>query len=291
MINLSGEIQKEYDRCKKQIGEDDPYSGKEYIGIHDVLDAHFLIADFFYLEGEGLGGIGPRDINLLHSALSRQSVGFGSKDKWNDKFSIAATLMYGIIMDHPFYDANKRTAFLSTLYYLHKLNRIPIISKKEFENFTVEIADHRITKRRRYKELVKSGSYDPEVEFIAKYLRQNTRDVDKRQYVITFRDLEKILNRYGFEFENPRHNFIDLIKVTEKRKVFGGSKIDRSRIGKVGYHSHSAQVLRGDLRHVRKITGLTHEEGVDSQSFYHGLSGLQSLIAEYQEPLRSLADR
>jgi len=291
MISFSGEIQKEYERCVKQVGENDPYSGQGYIGIHDVLDAHFLIADFFYLEGEGLGGVGPRDINLLHSALSRQAVGFGPHDKWNDKFSIAATLMYGLIMDHPFYDANKRTAFLSTLYYLHKMNRIPTISKKEFENFTVEIADRKLTNRRRYRELIKSGSHDPEVEFIARFLRQNTRDVDKRQYTITFRDLEKILNRYGFEFENPRHNFIDLIKVTSKRKIFGGRQPVRSRIGKIGYHSHSVQVQKGDLRHVRKITGLTHKNGCDSQSFYYGLSDLQSMLAEYQEPLRSLADR
>jgi hypothetical protein len=83
------------------------------LGMHDVLKAHFLIADFFFAEGEGIGGVGPRDLDLLHSALYRQHVTLGGTAKWDTKFDVCATLLYGLIKDHPFHDANKRTAFLS----------------------------------------------------------------------------------------------------------------------------------------------------------------------------------
>ncbi len=71
MSNLSPGLQEEYDRWLAQIG-DDEYAGPNTLGILEVLKAHFLIAEFFKEIGSGLGGLGPRDLNLLHSCLYRQ---------------------------------------------------------------------------------------------------------------------------------------------------------------------------------------------------------------------------
>jgi hypothetical protein len=30
----------------------------------------------------GIGGVGPRDLNLLHSAIYRQFISYGGKEKW-----------------------------------------------------------------------------------------------------------------------------------------------------------------------------------------------------------------
>src|SRR5690242_1269291 len=111
---LHQKVANEFSRCAATLNKDDPYDGKFTIGLFDVLRAHYAIADYFYSEGYGVGGIGPRDINLLHSALHRQFVGWGTARKWTDHHDIVATVMYGLIMDHPFHDANKRTAFLVT---------------------------------------------------------------------------------------------------------------------------------------------------------------------------------
>lgn len=59
----------------EHFGEHDPYDTDGNIGLHDVLRAHFLIADYFYSEGYGIGGIGPRDPHLLHSAVYRLTTG------------------------------------------------------------------------------------------------------------------------------------------------------------------------------------------------------------------------
>jgi prophage maintenance system killer protein len=153
--SVAPEIRAEYLRWVEIVGEDDPYAGPNALGIHDVLKAHFLIADFFFAAGEGLGGLGPRDPTLLHSALYRQHIAFQGSSKWDNHYDIAATLLFGLIKDHPFHDANKRTAFLSTIYYLFRRGCIPKIHQSYFEEFTVEIADDKLRKYARYIALLK----------------------------------------------------------------------------------------------------------------------------------------
>ena len=70
------QVKAEFIRWCKFFGDNDPYTKDGNIGILDVLRAHFLIADYFYSEGRGMGGLGPRDPNLLHSAVYRQFAGF-----------------------------------------------------------------------------------------------------------------------------------------------------------------------------------------------------------------------
>ena len=212
MNHLAEPIQKEYDRWKEEIGEADPYSGSDTVGIHTVLRAHFLIADYFYIEGEGLGGVGPKNIELLHSALYRQFVGFGGKQKWTDPLDKCATLMFGLIKDHAFHDANKRTAFLTSLYHLHKFGRCPNVGQTEFEDFTVEIANNELGKYRRYKDFVKKKLEDPEILFISNFLKRKSRKVDKRFYSVTYRELNGILRKCNFGLSNPKKNYIDIIR-------------------------------------------------------------------------------
>lgn len=91
------DVEREYQRWVAIMGPADNYYGKFTIGIHEALRAHFLLIDFFVTYDEGVGGVGPKDANMLHSALDRQFVGFGGKIKWNDRIDVCATLMYGLI--------------------------------------------------------------------------------------------------------------------------------------------------------------------------------------------------
>ena len=105
------QVADEYARWCEKVGEHDPYAGENTVGIHEVLRAHFLIVDHFmhHTNLEGIGGVGPRDIDMLHSALHRQFSGFGGIDKWKTNYELMATVFFGLIKGHPFFDANKRT--------------------------------------------------------------------------------------------------------------------------------------------------------------------------------------
>src|SRR3546814_12154590 len=59
----------------------------------------------------------------------------------SDVCSSDLSLMYGLIKNHPFHDANKRTAFLCAILHLQKIGRTPTIDQKSFEDFTVNVAE------------------------------------------------------------------------------------------------------------------------------------------------------
>lgn len=106
-------------------------------------------------EGDGVGGFGPKDVGLLLSALSRQFVGYNGETKWNTIPEKAATLLYGLIQNHPFHDANKRTAYLSTVHYLYQNGLIITVSEKALEDMTVNVANGKLTKFPRFRDLQK----------------------------------------------------------------------------------------------------------------------------------------
>jgi len=295
MLFYDTNLEREYKRWAVIVGDDDPYHSKNTIGIHDVLRSHFLILDFFSLEkqGEGVGGVGPKDLNMLHSAVYRQFVSLGGKEKWPTPFEKCATLMFGIVKDHPFHDANKRTGFLTTLLFLERLGRIPTIKQKEFEDFVVEVADDQLPKYARYREM-KASLQDPEVQFIADFLKRNTRALDHQTYTVTFHELNQILKGYGFELSAPKGNYIDVVEVEYRPKYLGliGPKVrSERRLAQVGFPGWKRQVTRGALKTIRDVTRLTAQNGYDSKTFFQGADPLHKLIDTYAEPLRRLANR
>lgn len=290
MIDIREPLKREYERWLSLIG-DDPYNGSCVIGIHDVLRAHFLIVDYFFSEGEGIGGIGPKDLNMLHSAVNRQIVGFGLNRKWTDPLDICATLFYGLIKNHPFHDANKRTALLITLYYLQKIKRTPISSQKDFENLTVRVAESRLLKYSAFNKFSKRE--DAEILFISHFFRRNTRVIDKQHYIITYNQLRNILSKYGFRFANHHDHYIDIVKDVEKTTgiIFKKKEIVTERVTQINFRGWKFEVTRSTVKKIREETKLTPEYGVDSQSFFHGIDSMEALIATYKSPFERLSRR
>ena len=296
MISLNPPIQEAYDRSLEQVGDHDPYAGSGFLGIRDVLKAHYLIADYFFDQGHGMGGIGPKSMDLLHSAMLRQHISYGGTVKWSTRYDVCATLFYGLIKGHPFHDANKRTALLSLIYHLDTLNLCPTISHRDLEEFAVDVANNQLAARRRFRELVQDTADDDDasVMYVSHFIRKNSRRIDKRHYTVTYKELKQILNKFGYDLQNPRHNSIDIVRIEERRKIFGlfgeKEKVD-VRVAQIGFPNWTAQVGKGAIGTVRKTTNLTYDKGVDSQTFFKNADPISVLISRYKEPLRRLADR
>ena len=280
----NADVQREYDRWLSAFGPADPYLTKVTIGIHEVLEAHFLLVDFFFGIGEGIGGVGPKYPNLLHSALSRQFVEFGGKPKWNDRIAICATLLYGLVKNHPFYDANKRTGFLTSILHLQKIGRTPIVSHTEFEDFIVDISDDNLTSYTGYD----PHKDDAEVSFITYYLKKSTRQIDLRTKHITYNDLDKILRKRGMSLQHPDGNRIDLMRHSD---LDGIALSTSKRIAHIGFHGWSREVSEKDIKIVREASRLDARHGYDSQAFFNGMEDPLTLIKKYKEPLERLAFR
>lgn len=292
MKNLASPLAKEYERWCKKIGDEEPYHGERIIGIHDVLKAHFLIADYFYKLGEGIGGVGPKNLDLLHSAISRQLVQYDGRIKWTDPFDICATLFFGLIKNHSFHDGNKRTAFLVALYHLKKCGRVSKVGQKDFERFTVDVASNNLNTYRYYEKARKMD--DPEVRTISSFFKGNTREEDKKTYFVTYAQLNAILGRFGYKLDNPDRNYIDIMREEPVPRWYGlrtPKKKEWKKIGEIGFPGWKREVGMGTIKKVRKITNLTEREFVDSQVFFHGEEQMEDLIEIYHGPLKRLADK
>lgn len=282
------EVTREHGRWTEFVGPSDPYLSKVTIGLHEVLQAHFLLVDFFQDVGEGLGGVGPKNIDLLHSALSRQFASFGGRPKWNDRIAVCASLMYGLIKNHPFHDANKRTAFLVSILHLQKIGRTPIISHQEFEDFTVAVADNALSSYEAYNSIKAAHQDDQDVSFMAIFLKKSSRQIDLRTKQITYNDLNKIISKRGLYLANPKGNRIDLMTHIGSD---GKSLETDKRIAHIGFHGWSKEISRKDIDIVREASHLDARHGYDSQAFFNGMDDPLTLIKKYREPLERLAFR
>lgn len=285
---LVGHIRAEHQRWLNIVGVDDPYVGQTTIGIREVLLAHFLLTEFFAKIGEGLGGIGPRDISLLHSALNRQFVQFAGTPKWRDRIDVCATLMFGLIKNHPFHDANKRTAFLTSILHLQKIGRTPTLSQEAFEDFTVAIADNSLSAYTR-EDQANLPKSDKEVAIISHFLRRNTREIDLKNRNITYKRLDSLLKKRGLRLEAPRGNRINLVRFLTPDTL---TEVDEPyRIAHIGFHGMTKEVSKKDIHTVRSAAKLDVQHGYDSQAFFFGVEDPLTLINKYKEPLRRLAYR
>lgn len=274
------------------------HSNDNELTSEEVLKAHFLLADYFYSEGEGLGGFGPKSNDLLISAIERQNTSFGGVEKWQTIYEKAATVLYGLIMNHPFHDANKRTAYLSVVHYLYKNKLMIKCSESELEDFTVEISERNIKKYSRYKELERKTT-DPEIHFIAWWLKANTRHAEKIDVLVTFRELEAILRTYECFFDNINNNQADIMQNEEvtfferdfffiKRKV---KKVVVKKVCRIGFPGWSRVAGKGIVNHIRKQLNLTPQHGVDSRAFFKGDDDMTTLMRRYRGALERLAYR
>lgn len=104
------------------------------IQIHIVLIFHKnAIEDFG-------GSHGVRDWEGLKSALERPFQTFDQQELYNDAVSKAAALLESILLNHPFVDGNKRSAYSIARYFLRKNNMDIFATENEKYDFIIAIA-------------------------------------------------------------------------------------------------------------------------------------------------------
>lgn len=272
----------------------------EILSCKDVLRAHFILADYFHDLGEDLHLFGVKNRDAFVSAINRQVVGFENQLKWSNVYEYSATVFFGLIKNHPFQDGNKRTALLSLIYHLFNNDLLFTVSEKELDKLAVSVAEiggergdredgQKILALGRYKDFEKfHGLEDGEVKFLAKFLRKNTRRIEKHSVSPTFQELKTALKKHGFEMENAGGNYINVVR--EEPKYFGLSK-KRVSVCQVGFPGWKKQVSQNALKTIRKSTGLTQENGYDWRAIVGKVEPLNALISQYEGPLKRLRNK
>lgn len=117
----------------------------------DIIRIHEIV-----LRATG-GSTGLRDAGVLEMCANRPSASFGGKELYPDVHTKAAALLESVARNHPFVDANKRTAFMSALYVLENNGYKTFFDNKDVENSMVRFVTEK-----------------PPLEEIAAWLKKNS---------------------------------------------------------------------------------------------------------------------
>ncbi|GAA0382066.1 type II toxin-antitoxin system death-on-curing family toxin [Bacillus horti] len=85
--------------------------------------------------------IGIKDAKLLNSAIHRPQQSVFGEDAYHSIYEKAAALFQSLAMNHPFHNANKRTAFMSLNIFLKKNRFDFVMDTKQAEDFTVDLVN------------------------------------------------------------------------------------------------------------------------------------------------------
>ena len=107
------------------------------------------------------GGLPGRcDEGLLLSALSRIETAFQYSDPKPDVAELAAAYGFGLAKNHPFNDANKRTALIAVRLFL-KLNGYDLAASPD----------------EKYKTIIRVAASDVSEEELAQWIRANLEEI------------------------------------------------------------------------------------------------------------------
>lgn len=289
MKNITKELRDAYERDLNSFPSDIEFERTE-IDYQDVLKSHYLVADYFLKSGEQGILCGVKNPTLLGSAIGRQHVEWAGQRKWTEQIDLCSTLFFGLVKNHAFHDGNKRTALLTLLHHLYKINRVPISKQSDFEAVTVMVA------KGDYSSLVYSEREledDEKILAISKFLRKSTRKSDKNFYALTYKELDEKLKNYGFYLGNEDRGYIDVLQNSAPslfQKAFG-IKGKTRKVVQIGFFGWHRQVTIKAVKSILRETGLTAENGIDSNVFYKDGDPLFKLIDDFHGPLLRLKDK
>lgn len=267
------------------------------LSCEDVITIHEALVADFAASGDPIAPPGVRSIDLLQSAVSRQNTSLGGRLKYPDAVSNAATLLYGLCCDHPFHNGNKRTAIVAMLVHLDD-NKLALYhtSQNDLYAMVLAVANHtlgvRVDPRSRRPSTSRRHS-DDEVASIAKWADDRAERVLRGERELSYRQLRRVLGSFGYYLENPKGNYIDVVKYEERATGLLRKQLRRvpKRIGNIAFPGDHAVVGIKEIKRVRQMCRLTEADGKDSAAFYDRAAVIDTFVNKYRTLLRRLARR
>ena len=221
------------------------------------------------------GAVEPLHANNLGSAVGRQSTGFGGKSKYQSFERVAATLFYGLVLNHAFENGNKRTALVVLLVLIDR-NRLLLVDTTEDDlyDLATSVADHRIHA---------SGERalpDDEVGTIAAWLKPRLRPLRIGDRTMDFKEFKATLIDQGCTFDKPHQNFVKIRRQTP----------DREFTYRLGYPRPHFEVRVNTVKVARRRLGLDYASGIDSDAFYYLEAVVDGFVAKYSQVLIRLSE-
>ncbi|WP_196482731.1 type II toxin-antitoxin system death-on-curing family toxin [Burkholderia stagnalis] len=240
--------------------------------VDEVMTIRRRMATYTDMATKAFGQVEPLKPNNLETAVFRQHTGIGNEYKYDTVSDVGATLFYGIAMNHPFENANKRTALVSLLVFLDR-NRYQFVGANDDDLYELarSMAAHEIPLR-----YGRERTDESEVEAVADFLRRHTRAIVRGDDPIRFKEMCSLLEAQGCTISKPKHN---------KVKIRMGA-----RSVNTGRHRLDFDVPVSELKRIRRGLGLDEQHGMDSASFYSLEETVDGAVLNYRNLMSRLAD-
>ncbi len=252
--------------------------------VTEICQIHEALVREFEASGDPIEPSGVRDENLLHSATSRPETSLGDQRKYDTVEAYTAALVHSLVHNHPFFNGNKRTALVSMLVLLDRNGILLTCTQDELFRHVLRVAQHGLVP------INASERADREVIEIARWICNNSRQIQHGERNIKWREFRRVLTKLGCEVGTPMPgNKIRLEREIQTKTRLGFKKRERLRIT-VGYRNDGTDVGPRQLVHIRRELRLAEADGYDAEHFYGSDSREpDSFINEYRTLLRRLA--
>jgi death-on-curing family protein len=240
--------------------------------VDEVMTIRRRMATYTDMATKAFGQVEPLKPNNLETAVFRQHTGSGKEYKYSTIPDVGATLFYGVAMNHPFENANKRTALVTLLVFLDR-NRFQLVGADDDDLYELarSMAAHEIPLRPG-----RERNDDAEVEAVADFLREHTRAIVRGDESIRFKEMCSLLEAQGCTIAKPKDN---------KVKIRLGS-----HSVKTGRHRVDFDVPVSELKRIRRGLGLDEQHGMDSAGFYSLEETVDGAVLNYRNLMSRLAD-
>jgi len=158
------------------------------------------------------------------------------------------------------------------------------VSKDDLYRLMVRMASHSLARPSRSRKREGRASPKEEIDAIGQWLRTNARKIRKGERSITFGQLYRILEKFGYRLGHKRNNKVEILK--ERRKLFRTKWLC---VYKAPCPGDARIVPLNEIKTLRESLGLTEANGVDSESFYETQMIIDSFIRTHRNVLRKLA--
>lgn len=259
----------------------------------DVLRIHYALVEEFAESNNPIEPPGVKSQSLLGSAVSRQHCSLGEIFKYPDAIHNAATLAFGLCLNHPFHNGNKRTALVALLVHLEN-NRLSLAGVPDDDLFILmlSIAKHEVASNKaKTKHLLNRPHPDEEVEAIAEWIRQRAKPLRRGERQITYKQLRKILSPYNYELGDPDGNAIKIFRLIQEKPLFRPPKTVRQHIATIGYPREGVIISIENIKFIRMVCKLREVDGVDSDAFYGDGGTIDTFINQHRRILKRLASK
>jgi death-on-curing protein len=237
-----------------------------------VLHIHEALVVDFASSPDPIFPPGVKHPDMLESAVGRQHTALGGVRKYTTHGHVAASLFFGLALNHPFHNGNKRTAIVSLLCFADMNGLNLTASEGDLYDFVLKVVNHGFRPISRMSE---TEATDREVQALAGWITPRLRRKAHFNRSVKWRDLRNVLAVHGVACETASGSQLECVR-GPKRSV-------------VDFDGDTKEVGPAIVRKLRRDLQLTERHGCDDAVFYGEEARPDYFIVKYRGLLHDLA--